>query len=119
MMILADGTRSLIARQASMPERFGIRTSSRTTSGATLSARVVPSTPSPASPTTSMPSSLLSSMVRPRRNSSWSSTTSTRIGSLVSTALVVTSRIMPRRDHPSRASGAGQAWGSRSSEITP
>ena len=36
MMILADGTASLIARQASMPERLGIRTSSRTTSGAVL-----------------------------------------------------------------------------------
>ena len=34
MMILADGTASLIARQASMPERLGIRMSSSTTSGA-------------------------------------------------------------------------------------
>ena len=40
MMILADGTASLIARQASMPERFGIRTSSRTTSGAAVAARL-------------------------------------------------------------------------------
>ena len=39
MMILADGTASLIATQASMPERFGMRTSRRTTSGAALAAR--------------------------------------------------------------------------------
>ena len=63
------------------------------------SARAVPSTPSPASPTTSMPSSLASSMVRPRRKSSWSSTTSTRIGSLGRRpALVVTPVIMARLD---------------------
>ena len=81
MMILADGTASLIARQASMPERFGIRMSSRTTSGAAVAARLVPSRPSPASPTTSTPVSAASSIVSPRRNSSWSSTTSTRMGS--------------------------------------
>ena len=81
MMILADGTASLIARHASMPVRLGMRTSSSTTSGAAVAARLVPSTPSPASPMTSMPGSAASSIVRPRRNSSWSSTTSTRIGS--------------------------------------
>ena len=81
MMILADGTASLIARQASMPERLGIRMSSRMTSGAALAARSVPSMPSPASPTTSMPGSTASSIVSPRRKSSWSSTTRTRIGS--------------------------------------
>ena len=43
MMILADGTASLIARQASMPERLGIRMSSSTTSGAAVAARLVPS----------------------------------------------------------------------------
>src|SRR6478736_6197442 len=81
MMILVEGTASLIARQASIPERFGIRMSRSTTSGVVLVARFVPSTPSPASPTTSMPGSTASSIVRPRRNSSWSSTTSTLIGS--------------------------------------
>ncbi len=81
MMILADGTASLMARQASMPVRLGIRMSSSTTSGATAAAIVVPSMPSPASPTTSMPPSMPSSMVNPRRKSSWSSTTITRMGS--------------------------------------
>ena len=80
-MILAAGTASLISWQASIPERLGIRMSRSTTSGAVLEARATPSTPSPASPTTSIPSSAASSMVRPRRNSSWSSTTSTRVGS--------------------------------------
>ena len=81
MRILADGTASLIARQASMPERLGIRMSRSTTSGAAVAARLVPSSPSPASPTTSMPGSAASSIVSPRRNSSWSSTTRTLIGS--------------------------------------
>ena len=107
MMIFADGTLSLMARQASMPDRFGMRTSSSTTSGATDSASAVPSTPSPASPTTSMPSSLASSMVRPRRKSSWSSTTSTRMGSPESPVLARHGVIM---SEPARERAA-TAWG--------
>ena len=54
MMILVDGTASLIARQASTPVRRGIRTSSRITSGAVVIASSVAVMPSAASPTTSM-----------------------------------------------------------------
>src|SRR5215210_3785009 len=110
MMILEDGTASLMARQASMPDRFGILTSRRTTSGATPAARVVPSTPSPASPTTSRLGSAARSMVSPRRNSSWSSTTSTRMGSPVRCA---TSAIMARPEEfgdALRGSGGGEGW---------
>src|SRR4051794_16942737 len=80
MMIRAVGATSLIATQASIPERFGIRTSIRITSGTAVVASSVAAIPSPASPTTSMSSSTPRSIVRPRRKSSWSSTTSTRIG---------------------------------------
>src|SRR6478735_12136841 len=81
MMILTLGTSSLIFMQACRPERLGMRTSRSTTSGTVATIRSVALIPSPASPTTSMPGSTPSSMVRPRRKSSWSSTTSTRIGS--------------------------------------
>ena len=43
MMILAEGTASLMARHASMPDCFGIRTSSSTTSGAAVAASSAPS----------------------------------------------------------------------------
>src|SRR5215213_2786813 len=81
MMIRAVGAASLIATHASIPERFGIRTSIKITSGTAVAASSVAAMPSPASPTTSMSSSTPRSMVRPRRKSSWSSTTATRIGS--------------------------------------
>src|SRR4051812_4920836 len=81
MMIRAVGATSLMATQASMPERLGMRTSIRITSGTVDAASSVAATPSPASPTTSMSSSTPRSIVSPRRNSSWSSTTATRMGS--------------------------------------
>ena len=55
MTMRLDGTDSLMARQASIPVCLGIRTSMRTTSGSSSSARRSASIPSPASPTTSMP----------------------------------------------------------------
>src|SRR3954453_6368908 len=81
MMILTLGTSSLIFMQACRPERLGIRTSRSTTSGTVATIRSVALIPSPASPTTSIPGSTPNSMVRPRRNSSWSSTTTTRTAS--------------------------------------
>src|SRR5947209_6772116 len=83
MMILTLGTASLIAVQASMPPRLGIRTSMRTMSGVVSTALCTASAPSSASPTTSMSGSCSSTISRPRRNSAWSSTTRTRIGSPV------------------------------------
>src|SRR3954454_2247265 len=83
MMILVDGTASLIAVQASMPPRLGMRTSMRTMSGVVSTALCTASAPSSASPTTSMSGSCSSTISSPRRNSAWSSTTSTRIGSPV------------------------------------
>ena len=64
------------------------------TSGAVLIGEVGASTPSPASPTTSMSSSPPSSMISPRRNSSWSSTTSTRTGSVPASCRLGHARIM-------------------------
>ena len=49
-----DGSVSLMARVASIPVRFGMRTSMRTTSGEVCSACSTACWPSSASPTTSM-----------------------------------------------------------------
>src|SRR5260370_26161879 len=68
-------------RQATMPLLRGIRMSISTTSGSDSAALATASAPSHASPTTSMSSSSLRTISRPRRNSAWSSTISTRIGS--------------------------------------
>ena len=57
MMILALGATSLMAVQASMPPRRGIRTSISTMSGSRSAALSTASAPSPASPTTWMSSS--------------------------------------------------------------
>ena len=67
MMILVDGTSSLIAMHASIPDRRGIRTSISTTSGSSSSARRIASDPSPASPTMSMSSSWPRTSSSPRR----------------------------------------------------
>ena len=81
MRILAVGITSRMVRVASMPLTRGIRTSISTTSGANSSDLVIASSPSSASATTSMPSSDSRTMLRPRRNSAWSSAIRTRIGS--------------------------------------
>ena len=80
-VIRVEGTSSLILVHASSPLRLGMRTSSSTTSGTVSWASSMALLPSPASPTTSMSGSTPSSMVSPRRNSSWSSTTTTRTDS--------------------------------------
>src|SRR3954465_284291 len=82
MMILALGATSLMEVHASIPPRFGIRTSIRTMSGSRSAALSTASAPSPASPTTWMSSSAASTISSPRRKRAWSSTTRTRIGSL-------------------------------------
>src|SRR6266511_2229375 len=60
-----------------MPERWGIRTSIRITSGMVSWAFWTASFPSPASPTTSMSFSCLRTIWRPRRKRAWSSTIKT------------------------------------------
>ncbi len=74
--------------QASIPPRFGIRTSMSTMSGSRSAALSTASEPSPASPTTWMSSSCARTISRPRRKSAWSSTTRTRMGSLAGRFLV-------------------------------
>src|SRR5664280_1735130 len=81
MMIFVEGASSLIARQASMPDVRGIRTSIRTTSGKSSSVRRIASTPSPASPTMEISGSWPSTSSRPRRYRTWSSATNTLMGS--------------------------------------
>src|SRR5919201_3619844 len=63
---------------ASMPERFGIRTSISTTSGISSWAFSTASSPSDASPTNIRSSSDCRTISRPRRNKAWSSTIITR-----------------------------------------
>src|SRR4051794_26705792 len=80
-MIRVVGKSWRIMRVASIPPRRGMRTSMRTTSGASSSTRATASWPSAASATTSMSSSASRTMRRPRRNRSWSSEMTTRMGS--------------------------------------
>src|SRR3954452_8565632 len=80
-MIRVVGKSWRIMRVASMPPRRGIRTSMRTTSGASSSTLATASWPSAASATTSMSSSASRTIRRPRRNRSWSSEMTTRMGS--------------------------------------
>src|SRR5581483_10381075 len=76
--IFTCGRRSRISPAASMPERLGIRTSIKMTSGMSSWAFSTASTPSEASPTSSRSSSWSRTICRPRRNSAWSSATMTR-----------------------------------------
>ncbi len=69
MTILALGTTSFIARQASIPLLRGIRMSISTTSGSVSPAFFTASVPSLASPTSSMSGSESSTISSPRRNS--------------------------------------------------
>src|SRR6478752_6336639 len=78
MRIFTCGSRSRICAVASIPERRGMRTSIRTTSGIRSWAFSTASWPSDASPTSSSSSSLPRTISRPRRNKAWSSTTITR-----------------------------------------
>src|SRR5919112_3511921 len=79
MTMRASGAELRTAVIASIPLSFGMRTSMRTMSGELAAAGAAAVAPSPASPTIWMSDSTLSSIVRPRRNSSWSSTTRTLI----------------------------------------
>src|SRR5450631_28158 len=81
MMILVEGASSLMARQASIPDVRGIRTSIRTMSGNSSSVRRIASTPSPASPTMAMSDSWPRTSSRPRLYRTWSSATRTLMGS--------------------------------------
>src|SRR5947209_16202349 len=80
-MMRVVGNSWRMARVASIPPMRGIRTSIRTTSGASSSTRATASWPSAASATIWMSSSASRTIFRPRRNSSWSSETTTRMGS--------------------------------------
>ena len=66
-------------RVASTPSMTGIRISMTITSGRVRAAAAIASRPLAASPTTSMSSSPVSTMRKPVRTSSWSSTSSTRM----------------------------------------
>ena len=90
MTIFADGTDSRMARAASIPLSLGMRTSIRRTSGTNSSALPMTSVPSCASATTSMSGSASSTMIRPRRNSAWSSAMRTRIRSRPAAGMSVT-----------------------------
>src|SRR5712692_10545926 len=79
MITLVSGSLSRMRRAASMPVERGMRTSMTTTSGVISSARCTASMPSAASPTTLMSGSSESTRSRPRRNSAWSSTITTRM----------------------------------------
>src|SRR5262245_58733970 len=78
MRIFTCGSESLISPAASIPDFFGMRTSMRITSGISSCARSTTSAPSAASPTSSRSGSCSRTICRPRRNSAWSSQTSTR-----------------------------------------
>ena len=68
------------SRVASSPSIPGIRMSISTTSGWWAAAAASAASPLAASPTTVMPSAVSRMTQNPERTSSWSSTTSTRIG---------------------------------------
>ncbi len=68
-----------IRRVASTPSRRGMRTSIRTTSTAVERSTSRASAPSPASATTSMSGWAASTMRKPVRSSTWSSTSITRM----------------------------------------
>ena len=70
----------MISRVASSPSIPGIRMSISTTSGPCAAACDTAAAPLAASPTTVMPSAASRMTQNPARTSSWSSTTSTRIG---------------------------------------
>ncbi len=75
----ADASR-VISRVASSPSIPGIRMSMSTTSGWWAATADTAASPFPASPTTVIPSAASRMTQNPERTSSWSSTTSTRIG---------------------------------------
>jgi hypothetical protein len=77
----------VICRVASSPSIPGIRMSISTTSGAFSATAATAPAPFAASPTTLMPSAASRITQKPARTSSWSSTTSTRIGRATSVAV--------------------------------
>ena len=77
--IRVAGRSRRISRVASGPSRSGMRRSISTTSGRNSAARRTPIRPPEACATTSMSGWAPSSVARPVRNRSWSSTTRTRI----------------------------------------
>ena len=70
----------VISRVASSPSMPGMRMSISTTSGSCACTWVTASAPLAASPTTVIPSAVSRITQKPALTSSWSSTTSTRIG---------------------------------------
>ena len=83
----AAGSR-VISRVASRPSMPGIRMSISTTSGPWAAACDTAASPLAASPTTVMPSAASRMTQNPERTSSWSSTTSTRIGAGAAGAVI-------------------------------
>src|SRR2546421_7093247 len=79
MTHLISGCRERISRQTSTPLPSDNRTSSTATSGSANGISDRASTAVPASPTTSMSPLSSSSSLRPRRTTSWSSRTNTRV----------------------------------------
>src|SRR3990170_992531 len=91
-----------------MPERFGIRTSIRITSGISSWAFATTSTPSDASPTSSRSASWSRTIWSPRRNSAWSSQTRTRSFSGCSAAFSLMPAPFPWR-YPASSLASGVA----------
>src|SRR3990170_738031 len=91
-----------------MPERFGIRTSIRITSGISSWAFATTSTPSDASPTSSRSASWSRTIWSPRRNSAWSSQTRTRSFSVCSAAFSLMPAPFPWR-YPASSLASGVA----------
>src|SRR5680860_386881 len=92
MITPVDGDSARTAAHSSTPDRPGMRTSSNATSGGAAATLARASSPSVAS-TMSISGSNPNTIEMPRRNSSWSSTRSTRILS----SELATPSIMPRR----------------------
>ena len=78
----------VICLVASRPSIPGIRMSISTTSGACAATWDTAASPLAASPTTVIPSAASRMTQNPRRTSSWSSTTSTRIGARIAEAVI-------------------------------
>src|ERR1017187_1540276 len=117
-----SGWAERISRQASIPERPGMRTSMTTPWGCSRATASRAASASPASPTTSRSGSVSRRRRRPSRTSSWSSQSRTRMVSLDSMALKSTlmpAQPRPQRTHPDGSSvSAGRALGAPGSRGT-